>query len=361
MVDILFSILDDISKDYLKDFIKELLTYETPESKLKLEVRRLSKELKNAKNPIYRAKISYKLALLYANLKEISNLASVYDSSELNVANELAKNLDEIIDTQELISYYVYLIYFFSDKDYTKSKYFYVKLLDLIPKISITDLNKAKIYHIIANIELNKNSELSKSFIDKALEIDSNNNKFLLTKAIILYKLNNTTKANELFKEIIDKFTFIEDNENLSKSYYYLSKLYKNNEPLETKYLQLSYNNIKNIDTIELNRLKSKILSRLSILKDDQELATQALIAENKAIKNYNLTDNEELTTNEDPSGFPTLAIGKGKGFIWIDDYGNYKDSENIKVGDSLGFDIHYYGWHKGMKNPHLSPKCNFK
>jgi len=91
MVDILFSILDDISKDYLKDFIKELLTYETPESKLKLEVRRLSKELKNAKNPIYRAKISYKLALLYANLKEISNLASIYDSSELKVANELAK------------------------------------------------------------------------------------------------------------------------------------------------------------------------------------------------------------------------------------------------------------------------------
>ena len=54
--------------------------------------------------------------------------------------------------------------------------------------------------------------------------------------------------------------------------------------------------------------------------------------------------DNKQLTTNEDPNNIPTLLVNNKLGTRWL-------PSVNVRAGDSLGFNVHYYGWHKGIND----------
>lgn len=54
--------------------------------------------------------------------------------------------------------------------------------------------------------------------------------------------------------------------------------------------------------------------------------------------------ENFNITTNEDPNNIPTLLVTNKIGF-------NFFDKIHINSNSKLAFNIHYYGWHCGMKN----------
>jgi len=89
--------------------------------------------------------------------------------------------------------------------------------------------------------------------------------------------------------------------------------------------------------------------ANITWINKEESLNKQIDILLNRIEKFYGGNDilgenkNTKLTTNEDPAKIDTLLLTREKGTNW-------SLSNNIKINDSLAFNIHYYGWYEGIK-----------
>lgn len=98
------------------------------------------------------------------------------------------------------------------------------------------------------------------------------------------------------------------------------------------------------------NLFKNTGLSLGNISGKDDEYSGNLVISyrvtkvEAEPKSSRNKINMESLTTNSDPENIDTLLTNNKKGTRWLPNI-------NIRAGDDLGFNIHYYGWHKGIND----------